>query len=903
MGGVFISYRREDSGPYAGRLRDALSNRFGPDHIFRDLDRIGPGERFPDVIERAVVSCDVLLAVIGPTWLSVRDKGGSRRLDDPEDYVRQEVAAALQRDDVLVIPLLIGSVPMPSRDELPAALADLADRNALRISDELWDDQLARLMRTLEPVVARAAPLPYAPVARALPTFTTSFVGRHEELNAARRLLEATALLTVTGVGGVGKTRFSVELARAVASEHPGGVWYAELAPVRDAGLVPQALASPVELTERAGRSLVDSLTDHLADRNGLLVIDNCEHVVDAVRELVEHLVSRCPALTVLATSRQPLEAEGETVWPLAPLPEADSVRLFADRAAKAGSGFVLTPGNEAAVADICRRLEGIPLAIQLAVAPLRALSVEELSARLRDWFLGGKAGPQSRQKTMYAAIDWSYQLLDEEQRTLFARLAVFAGGCTLEAVESVGGSGLDVLTALVDRSLVVVNRLPSGTRYRLLEPVREYALDRLADRGEEHELPAAHARWFAALAARAANDLSALDRDEANLRQALRFLLDGEDPLAALRLATDLEPFWFQRGRISEGRAGLEEALAAATDAPPADRAKALAAFAGLVRAADHQAALRSAEEAVALARTVGDGRLTATALRELAAVNWGLLRVDEARRQFEECAALAHDAGEPALEASALSGLTDMLVGGGDLQGGIATQLRVVDTVQAAGDEWETANAIALLGHWRTLAEEHEAGIELLENALARFRARSSPWGEGWVLCALGEPAIALGDLDNAERRYTEALALLGGRSMDEIAAWALAGLGHVALLRGDLAGARAHFRDLYQRRTQVYGSGADAAANVVPHLTDLFAAEGRHELAARLLGAADAARTERRFPALYLKDRSAYERTKKTVRAALGEERFTELREEGASTPMDALLRQVEEAFTSA
>jgi predicted ATPase len=897
MGGVFISYRREDSGPYAGRLRDALSNRFGPDQIFRDLDRINPGERFPEVIERAVVSCDVLLAVIGPAWLTVRGKDGTRRLDDPDDYVRQEIAAALRRDDVLVIPVLIGSAPMPARDELPDDLADLADRNALRLSDELWDDQLARLIRALEPIVARAAPA--SPAARPLPSYSTTFVGREDDLREAQALLATTSLLTITGVGGVGKTRFAVELVKTVG---PPSVWYAELAPVRDGSLVVQAVASAVGLTETPGRSLRDSLTQFLAARRGMLVIDNCEHVVDAVRELAEHLGGRCPELTILATSRQPLDAEGETVWPLAPLPEGESVQLFADRAAKAGSGFALTPDNQPAVAEVCRRLEGIPLAIQLAVAPLRALSVEELSARLRDWFLAGKDGPQSRQKTLYGAIDWSYQLLDDAERAVFARLAVFAGGCTLDAAEAIGGAGLDVLTGLVDRSLVVANRLPGGTRFRLLEPVREHALDRLVERREEREVRVAHARWFATLASRVGDRFSALDPEEANLRQALRFLLDGGDAVAALGLAADLAPFWFQRGRISEGRAWFEEALAKTPHAPPAERARALTRFSGFVRVADHQTALRAGEEGLAIARRVGDAALTANALRELAWVNWGLLRVDEARRQFEECVTLAHQAGEAALEGLALSGLADMLVASGDVRAGIDTQLRVLATVQAAGDEWETANAIALLGHWRTLAEEHDEGIALLEDALARFRAMSSPWGQGWVLCALGEPAIALGDLETAEQRYGQALELLTGRGMDEVAAWALAGLGHAALLRGDLVAARAHFVDLYRRRTDVYGSTADAAANVVPHLTDLFATEGRHELAARLLGAADAARAERRFPALYLKDRLAYERSREAVREGLGDERFARLHEQGARTPMEALLRELGEAVTA-
>ena len=965
MGAIFISYRRQDSGPYAGRLRDALSNHFGADQVFRDIDRINPGERFPEVIERAVGSCDALLAVIGPRWLSIKDKNRRRRLDDAEDYVRREIAAALRRDDVLVIPVLIGSVPMPDREDLPEELAALAEHNALRISDEGWDDQVARLIRALEPVMQRvpptpadgpvsAPPRPHGPppappsppwsqpsvpqgtvgaearVGRPLPTFTTGFVGRQSELALARSLLANTSILTITGVGGVGKTRFAVELAKLVTPEHRDGARYAELASVREGGVVGQVVASAVGLSEVTGRSVLDSLADGLSQRQLLLVVDNCEHLVDAARQLVERLAGCCPGLRILATSRQPLGAEGETVWQLPPLPvpddvgapvddllQVDSVRLFVDRAAKSGSDFVLGTANAAAVAEICRRLEGIPLAIQLVVASLRTLSVEELSTRLREWLLGGRSGAvgqPSRQKTMYAAIDWSYQLLDEGEKAVFARLAVFAGGCTLEAAEETCGSGqeaggvLDLLTRLVDRSLVVANRREGISRFRLLEPVREYALERMVESGEDQELRASHARWFASVAARAETGikgaemlrwLATLDRDEDNIREALRFLLSQGDPVAGLRLASDMEAYWFYRGRFSEGRAWFEEALTKAGDAPPAERATALIRFANLVRSGDHPTALRSVNEGLSLARATGDPSLTARALLELAQVSSGLMRVEEARRHFEECIAQSRQAGDTGLEAIALSGLGDMLVATGDIEAAIATQVQVVSAVQEAGDPWETACAIALLGHWRTLAEDFDSGLQLLGEALARFRAMSSPWGEGWALCAIAEPAVPRGDLATAESSYREALDILAHHGIDELAAWALSGLGHVALVRGDLVAARAHFHDMFLRRNRVYGP-SDAPSNYVPHLAALFAAEGRHELAARLLAGAATARARHLFPALYLKDRLADDRAIDTVRRALGEEGFARAWQEGSTTPMEVLVGEVREAL---
>jgi non-specific serine/threonine protein kinase len=790
-------------------------------------------------------------------------------------------------------------------------------------------DPDTRAMAVLPPPPPPAGPT--GPSGRPLPTFTSTFVGRHRELAEATTLLEATALFTVTGVGGVGKTRLAVHLARQVAPTYPDGAWYAELASVREPGLVPQAVASAVGVAEEAGRGLLDVLGDHLQHRRVLLVLDNCEHVFDAAREVAGQLLARCADLRILATSRQPLGVDGETVWPLSPLPVpasgdvgveellgVDSVRLFADRATKAGSGFVLTPANAAAVAEICRRLEGIPLAIQLIVPRLRALSVEELAARLSDWFLSGRSGgggEPSRQRTMYAAVDWSHQMLGDDEKVVFSRLAVFTGGCTLEAAEQVCGAGLDaravldVLGRLVDRSLVVADRREGTTRFRLLEPVREYARERLDGSGERGDLGAAHARWFGALASRAeagiggaeiVSWLDAVDRDEDNLRGALRFLLGGGVAVAGLRMVADMEPYWFCRARFGEGRSWFEEALAEAADAAPADRARALIRFGNLVRSADHATALTAVEEAVALARSHGDPLLAASALLELAAVCLGLNRSAEARRHYEACIAQARLAGDAGMEAVAVSGLTTLLVDSGDVGAAIATQVEVVAAVQKAGDAWETACAIGLLGHWRTLAGDFDEGLELLHDALARFRAMSSPWGEGWSLCAIAEPALAGGDLDGAAAGFGQALDVLRGRGMDELAGWALAGLGHVDLLRGDLVAARGHFTDMFLCRERVYGSAADAASGFVPHVAVLFAAEGRHELAARLLGGAAAARGRRSFPVQYLKDRAATDRAMASARRALGDDGFSQAWDQGWATPMEVLVVEAREAL---
>lgn len=536
---------------------------------------------------------------------------------------------------------------------------------------------------------------------------------------------------------------------------------------------MPQTVASAVGVVEQRGRSLLESLTEHLRGRRLLLLLDNCEHLAAGAGAVSEHLLATCPDVRILATSRQPLEVDGETVWQLPPLPlpggddvpveellKIDSVRLFVDRAAKAAPDFELSAGTAPAVADICRQLVGIPLAIQLVVAELRHLSVQEVASHLHDWLLAGEAGAgtadtqRSRQKTMYAAIDWSHQLLADREKLVFARLAVFVGGCTLEAAETVCGAGLpdrkvlDVLGRLVDRSLVVADRTEGATRFRLLEPVREFARAKLAGSGEEQELRSAHAGSLASLAARGATGirsaeqvmwLETLDRDQGNIRDALNFLLSGGGVVDGMRLVTHMQPYWFCRGRFAEGRSWFERALEQGAEAPPEVRAAALTRFANLIRSSDHPTALGSAEEAVVIGRALGNQGLTASALQEVAVVEWGLLRTGAARRHYEECIALAHEAGDEGLEALALSGLTDILVASGELEAGIAVQVEVVAATRKVGDPWEIANDISLLGHWRTLADDFEGGLELLYDARARFREMSSPWGEGWTLCAI--------------------------------------------------------------------------------------------------------------------------------------------------------------------
>ena len=348
------------------------------------------------------------------------------------------------------------------------------------------------------------------------------------------RELSMTRLLTLTGAGGSGKTRLAVEVARDLVGTYQDGAWLVELAPISEEILVPKAVAETLKVPERPTEPLTDTLTQVLRSQESLLILDNCEHLLDACARLVDKLLDLCPRLRILATSRETLGVEGEIRWVVPPLsvPEREptppseelegyeSVRLFVERARGRDPSFSLSPKNALAVAEICSRLEGIPLAIELAAARAGTLSVEQILQRLEDslkLLRGGSRTQMAKHRTLRGALDWSFELLSEDEKELFRRLSVFAGGWTLEASEAVGARGdveegevLDVLSGLVDKSLVVAReRQESGVRYRMLEPIRQYALERLEERGEGEEARRRHATFFLALAEEA----------EANLR------------------------------------------------------------------------------------------------------------------------------------------------------------------------------------------------------------------------------------------------------------------------------------------------------------------------------------------------------------------------------------------------
>ncbi len=447
-------------------------------------------------------------------------------------------------------------------------------------------------------------------------------------------------MVTLTGAGGVGKTRLAVQVAASLPATSSDGVWYVDLAPITDPDLVPVTVARALGLPDQPGRSTMDSLLRFVRDRQMLVVLDNCEHLLDASAELVVALLSGAARLTVLATSREAIGVAGEVSWRVPSLSLADeALALFTDRARHARPDFTLTDDNAATVGEICARLDGVPLAIELAAARVRALSLAEILDSLHDRFrllTGGARTAVRRQQTLRASVDWSHALLTEPERVLLRRLAVFLGGLDLAAAQAVAGGGeveryqvLDQLTLLVDKSLVVADDAGGRTRYRLLETVRQYALEKLGESGEADAVRARHRDHYTALAALldapAGTDyeqrLEQADIEIDNLRAAFTWSNENSDIELAMRLASSLQPLWqVARGRVREGLAWFDAAVtyldAQHLEVAAAVRARALADRAMLATWAGVTDSLKQAQHAVAIAREVDDPALLARAL-----------------------------------------------------------------------------------------------------------------------------------------------------------------------------------------------------------------------------------------------------------------------------------------------
>ncbi len=623
-----------------------------------------------------------------------------------------------------------------------------------------------------------------------LPRQFTSFIGREKEQKDIKSQLRTTRLLTLTGSGGTGKTRLALQVAADLLEEYPDGVWIVELAPLSDASLVPQAVATVLNLREEPGSPIMTTLLKHLKSKRLLLLLDNCEHLLTPAARLVDAILKSCTDVTLLASSREPLGVSGERNYriPSLGLPktrgavdvttvlQSEAVKLFTDRASAIKPDFAITSANARALASLCNRLDGIPLALELAAARVRALPVEQIESRLSDRFrllTGGSRTALPRQQTLRALMDWSYDLLEETQKVLLGRFAVFNGGATLETLEQVCTGGLveewevlDVLTALVDKSLVLYEEHPIVPRYRLLETVREYARQRLHESGEEAEFILRHRDHFLKVAEETAPHLrgpeasAALDQLETehdNLRAALVTCREREDGgEVGLRLASALQTYWMIRGYLAEGLTHLLEALAhPGAQAATKIRGQALSGAGSLARMqSDYEQASAFHEQAIAIRREIGDQQGLAASLNNLGNVAQTQGHYERARALYEEALALNRQ------------------VGNRDWEANNRVNLGIIAQVQGDDDRART----------------------MYEEALSLYRELSNTQGAAFALHNLGNIALERNSLDEAASHFNEALTIqreLGDRAG---IALTLNSLGIVHRLREGYATARA-------------------------------------------------------------------------------------------------------------
>ena len=727
------------------------------------------------------------------------------------------------------------------RDRLPAG-AGLHDRGTHRLRD------VSRPERVFQLVHSDLAPPPETPprplsggVRNNLPRLLTTFVGRQKEVGEVRRLLTTAPLVTLTGSGGCGKTRLSLQAAAGVEG-CPDGIWFADLAPLAASddpagAAAAQVVARAAGIGEEPGRPLIQTLADALNPQSLLVILDNCEHVLGEVAPLAQALLRACPRLRILATSREGLGVDGETTFrvPSLGIPaggtgrvgseqrsvpallEYDAVRLFAERAAAADPDFVVTETNAAAVAEICARLDGIPLALELAAARVRTFSVEQIAVRLSDRFrlLSGSGGNRTafpRHQTLRALIDWSFDLLEREERSLLARLSVFAGGFTLEAAQSVGGNGDadagDRLARLVEKSMVVFDAQDGAGRYRLLEIIRQYASERLDEGGEAATIRERHRHFFLLWGASdPPPSLLEYETEHDNLRAAL----DGfrDDPTggeAGLRLAAALWAFWKVRGHLREGRERYALVLA-------------------------HPGAQETTSA-------------RASALNAVGSLVWTMGENDAATEYFTQALKLFRDLGRNDGVARTLSNLANVLSDGGEL------------------------NRAAVL----------------FREALSIERKLGLISGMSITLYNLADVAIRRGEWKRARRLLAESARYhnrLGGGARLRYVLW---GMGRVAVGENDLPAARLHFSESLVL-CRDFGDRGNTAALLL-ELANVTLRQGRAAKAARLWGASSAL-SDALGAADYGDTRRSVE---EALREALGPPEFERARAEGAALPWE-------------
>jgi predicted ATPase/class 3 adenylate cyclase/DNA-binding CsgD family transcriptional regulator len=807
--------RPEEMTAAVGRLNQTVNDIIAAHDGVRPVEQ-GEGDSFVAAFARGsdavAAALELQRAPLAPIRLRIGVHTGEIQLRDEGNYAGPTINRTARLRDLGHggQTVLSGTTEALVIDTLPADvwLTDLGAHELRGVARPERVVQLCHpdLVNEFPPLRASSAV-----VSLHLPMQLTSFVGRETQIKDARQILADNRLVTLTGAGGVGKTRLAVQVAAAMAGEFDDGVWYVDLAPITDPELVPVTVARALGLPDQPGRSTMDTLLRFVCDRQMLVVLDNCEHLLDACAELVVDLLSGAPRLTLLATSREAIGVAGELSWRVPSLTLTDeAVELFTDRARHARPGFAVSDDNAATVGEICARLDGVPLAIELAAARVRALSLVEIVESLHDRFrllTGGARTAVRRQQTLRASVDWSHALLTEPERVLFRRLAVFLGGFDFDAARAVAGSGeverfqvLDLLTLLVDKSLVVADDSGGRTRYRLLETVRQYALEKLGESGEADAVRTRHRDHYTSMAApldapagsEYEQRLEQANLEIDNLRAAFAWSRENSDVELALALASSLQPLWQARGRLREGLDWFDTALADDNaqhlGVAAAVRARALTDRAALGLWAGAADSPDQAQHALAIAREVDDPALLARALTACGYIA-SYFDVEAARAYLAEAIGLARALGDRwrlsqiltfqavvAVTAGDLIALRATGQEGGDLADGIGDRFNARRCRWCLGTaQWMSGDLVAAAAQFREVAAEAEAAHDEI------WRANSVAC-QSLVLAWQGDTGPARATADAA----IEAAAELGGITAGN----AYTALATAALAAGDAA-----------------------------------------------------------------------------------------------------------------
>jgi predicted ATPase/class 3 adenylate cyclase/DNA-binding CsgD family transcriptional regulator len=786
-------------------------------HGVRPVEQ-GEGDSFVVAFAKAseAVACALALqgAPLAPLRLRIGLHTGEVQLRDEGNYVGPTInrtgrLRSLAHGGQTVLSATTSDLVA---DQLPAD-AWLADLGSHRVRDLPRPEHIMQLchpdlltefppLRTTDSVAVQH-----------LPVQLTSFVGRAGQLAEVRGLLGADRLVTLTGAGGIGKTRLALQVAAQVAAEF-GGVWCVELAPITDPTLVAVTAARALGLPDQPGLSATDTVVRFIGDRHVLIMLDNCEHLLDAAAQLTTALLSGCTAMTVLATSREPIGVPGEVTWRVPPLSLADeAMELFTDRARRVLPDFTITGDTAGTVTDICQRLDGMPLALELAAARVRALSLAEILDSLHDRFrllTGGARTAVRRQQTLRASVDWSHALLTEPERVVLHRLAVFLGGFDLDAAGAVAAGApvqrhqvLDLLTLLIDKSLVVVEHTGGRTRYRLMETVRQYAQEKLGESGEADHVRDRHRDHYTALVAdldepdpvaRGRVRLEQVVTEFDNLRAAFGWSRDHNDVERALRLVSSLQPLWLSGGRIVEGLSWFGAVFAQvqgdAVTVAQAVHARALADKALLTAVIEIPDSLDRVNQSLAIARELGEPELLARSL--LACGATAVYDTETARMYLTEAIDLARRAGDKRRLSQGLWWLAKTAVAAGEPRAGLTAGTEGHRVAEEIGDRfvahmcrfWGIGSALMIQGefiaaaaHFRALASEAEAAHD--------------PLGQLAALSHLSHTLLYMGDT-HAAREAAASAAALGAEFGGFVEGIGYAPLAKAALAAGDVAAA---------------------------------------------------------------------------------------------------------------